>query len=309
MSYYRHCAVYPLCIHSSSDTSWHYPHSLGEQMEAQRGQATFPRPQSWQVTTGSSRAVGLWGRTFSRLTFLVSLRKVGGANGSVSLFSLTHLASLLEGRRRLPHQELQTLTRFKIRGASLAVVTVGAALAHAQTFGPRESGAAVVRTRSALARVKLGCVFLESSPEVVPSGHRTGDVSYQVRDGSELERRSGHGHVPLPRFPSPPSSQGMDNPTRQRGSCRIWELCQLHRGERDEFFPFLSHSSSQQDSLASVVPEVWPVRCAWSLGSLDILLWRCPLPGLASCYVLSGKCMHQNTERGEQGLGRAGMSC
>lgn len=88
----------------------------------------------------------------------------------------------------LPHDEFLALTRFKVGGAPLAVVSVGAALAHAHAFGSRESGAAVVRTRSALARVKLGCVFLESSPEVVPPSHRTGDVSHQVRDGSELEK-------------------------------------------------------------------------------------------------------------------------
>lgn len=70
------------------------------------------------------------------------------------------------------------LTGRIIRGAPLTVLAVGAALAHTQAFSPRECGAGVVRARSTLAGVKLGCVFLESSLEVVPSCHRTGDISY-----------------------------------------------------------------------------------------------------------------------------------
>ena len=88
-----------------------------------------------------------------------------------------------------------TLTRFIIRGASLTVVTVGATLAHTQTLSPGECGAAVVWAWSTLARVKLGCIFLKSFPEVVPSGHGTGNVSHQVRDGSKL-RADGREEVP-----------------------------------------------------------------------------------------------------------------
>lgn len=86
---------------------------------------------------------------------------------------------LLEGKSRI-------LTRFVVRGASLTVVSVGATLAHAQALGPRQRGAAIIRARSAPARVKLGRVFSKSFLEVAPSCHRAGDVSHQVRDGSEL---------------------------------------------------------------------------------------------------------------------------
>lgn len=144
---------------------------------------------------------------------------------------------MLEGKRQLPHQELLTLTRFKIRGASLAVGTVGAALAHAQTFCARESGAAIVQTRGTLAVVKLGCVFLEGSPEVVPSGHRTGDVSHQVRDGSELEKRYGHlgcHHHPLPMAGTAPHVKGVTAGHSIDASCTV------------EKGMFLSVSFSQQ---------------------------------------------------------------
>lgn len=98
----------------------------------------------------------------------------------------TYLEYLLEGKRHPLHSKLLILTRFIIQGASLAVLAVCAALAHTQTFGPRERGAAIIRAWSTLARVKPGCIFSKSFPEVVPSCHRTGDVSYQVRDGSKL---------------------------------------------------------------------------------------------------------------------------
>lgn len=90
------------------------------------------------------------------------------------------------GKRDLPHRKSRILTGFIVWGASLTVVSVGPALAHTQTLGPRERGAAVIRAWSAPARVKLGRVFSESFLEVVPSCHRTGDVSHQVRDGSKL---------------------------------------------------------------------------------------------------------------------------
>lgn len=85
----------------------------------------------------------------------------------------------MEGKSRI-------LTRFVVRGASLTVVSVGATLAHAQALGPRQRGAAIIRAWSAPARVKLGRVFSKSFLEVAPSCHRAGDVSHQVRDGSEL---------------------------------------------------------------------------------------------------------------------------
>lgn len=92
----------------------------------------------------------------------------------------------LGGESFLPYSKLLTLTRFVIRRAPLTVLTVGAALAHAQTFSPWERGVAVIRALSTLAGVKLGCIFSISSHEVVPSCHRTGDISYQVCNGSKL---------------------------------------------------------------------------------------------------------------------------
>lgn len=92
----------------------------------------------------------------------------------------------LGGESFLPHSKLLTLTRFVIRRAPLTVLTVGAALAHAQTFSPWERGVAVIRASSTLAGVKLGCIFSISSHEVVPSCHCTGDISYQVCNGSKL---------------------------------------------------------------------------------------------------------------------------
>lgn len=90
------------------------------------------------------------------------------------------------GEEGPPPQKSRILTGFIVWGASLTVVSVGAALTHTQTLGPRQGGAAVIRAWGAPARVKLGRVFSESLLEVAPSCHRTGDVSHQVRDGSKL---------------------------------------------------------------------------------------------------------------------------
>lgn len=104
-------------------------------------------------------------------------------NKNVILFYSTNL---LEGKPGLPYRKSQILTRLIIRGASLTVVSVGATMAYTQTLCPRECGAAVIRARSTPARVKLGCILSKSLSEVVPSCHRTRDVSHQVCDGSKL---------------------------------------------------------------------------------------------------------------------------
>lgn len=142
------------------------------------------------------QTVWLLSLIFSRPNFLVNLHKVEIARTSFVCFAVFINQRRIPwgGESFLPPSKLLTLTRFVIRGPSLTVLAIGAALANTQTFGPWEHGAAIVRASSTLARVKLGCILLKSSPEVVPSCHCTGDVSDQVRDGSKL-RADGRGKL------------------------------------------------------------------------------------------------------------------